>query len=329
MAGDEEPNANGNGTPPTNNGGATANDSINTIARVKLPDFVEEHTDLWFWQVDSAFEASGITADKKKYNTIIGHLPTRVMYKLADLRTNPPEQGSMYNTLKQRITTEFADSTQTKITRLLGDMPLGDRKPSQLLAEMRSKAANTPVGEDLLKQLWLRNLPEQVRIILSADDSIAINTLATMADRVIEATRVSKQYVNLIQPNSVESEFMQQSSQSMNIAPVTMNPSNKLSQIEQQMVELTRTVQNLVTNNSSHRRNSFSNSNRPREKSPHPNGNNNFNNQNPRRFENCWWHFKFGSSAMKCKQPCNFINNQNANNQIANNQGGNNNISGN
>lgn len=52
--------------------------------KVKLPDFVEEHTDLWFWQVEAAFEAAGIVSDKKRYYTIIGQLPTRVMYKLAD-----------------------------------------------------------------------------------------------------------------------------------------------------------------------------------------------------------------------------------------------------
>lgn len=199
-------------------------------------------------------------------------------------------------------------------------MPLGDRKPSQLLAEMRSKAANTPVTDDLLKQLWMRNMPEQVGIILSADDSIAINTLATMADRVIEATRNSK-YVNAIQPMPFESNLMQQSLHSMNVAPITIDPMSKINQIEQQMVELTRSIQNLVKNNSLQRRNSFSgHSNQPRDKSPHPHANNN-GNQEPKRFENCWWHFKFGNAAMKCKPPCNF--NNAANNQNVNNNSGN------
>lgn len=86
-------------------------------SKVKLPDFAEEMTELWFWQVECAFEGAGISADRKKYNTILGQLPTRVMYKLADLRQNPPANGQMYNTLKQRVINEFGDSTQTKIVQ--------------------------------------------------------------------------------------------------------------------------------------------------------------------------------------------------------------------
>lgn len=80
--------------------------------KIKLPDFHEEHTDLWFWQVEAAYDAANITSDKKKYNTIIGQLPTKIMCKLIDLRNNPPVQGQMYKTLKERIIREFADSTQ-------------------------------------------------------------------------------------------------------------------------------------------------------------------------------------------------------------------------
>ncbi|XP_036340490.1 uncharacterized protein LOC118749823 [Rhagoletis pomonella] len=172
--------------------------------KVKLPDFLDEHTDLWFWQVEAAFEAEGIVSDKKHYYTIIGQLPTRVMHKLADLRTNPRQRNEMYNTLKARIINEFADSTQTKITKVLSDLSLGDCKPSQLLAEMRSKAAATPVTDELLKQLWLRNLPEQFRPIISADDCITLVNAATMADRIMEATRGSNPYVNAVQQQSLK-----------------------------------------------------------------------------------------------------------------------------
>ncbi|XP_018783176.1 PREDICTED: uncharacterized protein LOC108965309 [Bactrocera latifrons] len=128
--------------------------------KVKLPDFVEEHTDLWFWQVGAAFEAAGIVSDKSRYYTIIEQLPTRVMYKLADFRTNPRARNKMYENLKARIIDQFADSTQTKLTKFLRDLSLGDRKQSQLLAEMRTRDSATPVTDELLKQLWLRNLPE-------------------------------------------------------------------------------------------------------------------------------------------------------------------------
>lgn len=250
--------------------------------KVKLPDFVEEHTDLWFWQVEAAFDAAGIMADKKKYNTIIGQLPTRVMYKLADLRTQVPPQGQMYKTLKDRIVNEFADSTQTKITKLLGDMALGDRKPSQLLAEMRSKAANTPVGDDLLKQLWLRNLPEQIRAIISADDQMPLTTVATMADRIMEAIKGSA-YVNDVGQFTVQPMAM--------VNPVTKNP---MEAMQRQIDELTRQLKML-------------NGNRGRSRSQTPARSlQNTEGPNDSRFDTCWWHHKFGVDARKCKQPCSF-----------------------
>lgn len=204
------------------------NVEVATGAKVKLPDFVEEHTDLWFWQVEAALDAAEISADKKKYNTIIGQLPTRVMYKLADLRTQVPPTGQMYKTLKDRIIGEFADSTQTKITKLLSEMALGDRKPSQLLAEMRSKAANTPVGDDLLKQLWLRNLPEQIRAIISADDQMPLITVATMADRILEAIKGSAHI------SGVGQAIIQLTA---TVSPVVTNP---MELMQRQIDELTR-----------------------------------------------------------------------------------------
>lgn len=139
-----------NGDPALNFGAfqAAPNVEATNSAKVKLPDFVEEHTDLWFWQVEAAFDAAGRKgrkADKKKYNTIIGQLPTRVMYKLADLRTHVPPAGQMYKTRKARIVNEFADSTQTKITKLLGNMALGDRKP------FREAGSATIVGGNAFK----------------------------------------------------------------------------------------------------------------------------------------------------------------------------------
>ncbi|XP_039968947.1 uncharacterized protein LOC126764661 [Bactrocera neohumeralis] len=121
------------------------------------------------------------------------------MYKLADFRTNPPARNEMYENLKARIINEFADSTQTKLTKLLSDLSLGDRKPSQLLAEMRTRAAATPVPDELLKQLWLRNLPELIRAILSADEHITLVNAATMADRIMVATKDSNSFIHAVQ----------------------------------------------------------------------------------------------------------------------------------
>lgn len=176
----------------------TAGIATVTASRTKLPDFCAEQVSFWFWQVESAFIAGNIRSDSAKYHTIIGQLPTKTMFKLSDLRTNPPATGQMYETLKKRIIEEFSDSEETKISKLLSEMPLGDRKPSQLLAEMRSRSADTAVNDKLLHRLWSKNLPPTIRTILSADDAIELNAAAKMADRMMETMQNGTSFAHAI-----------------------------------------------------------------------------------------------------------------------------------
>lgn len=55
--------------------------------------------------------------------------------------------------IKISIVIEFADSIPTKITKLLSELAVGYRKPPQLLAEMRNRAAEILVTNELLMQL--------------------------------------------------------------------------------------------------------------------------------------------------------------------------------
>lgn len=322
--------------------------NINAITeKVKLPDFVEENTDLWFWQVEAQFEAAALipkgnlnqqhSIDKKQYNTIIGQLPTRIMYKLSDLRTTPPAAGTMYNALKQRITTEFADSTQTKITKLLGEMSLGDRKPSQLLAEMRTKAANTPVTDQLLSELWQRTLPAEVRAILSAAENMPLAQSAAQADRIMDAIRGKPGYIHAIQPAFTAPQFVptfqppqytatfqpQPYGQSNSppasvLAPIHHQPSPDIEHLQQQMNKITQMFTEFVgrSRSQAHNSNAQRSQTPARQQQPQQNqagassashGSNAMaSTPGQPKFDTCWWHFKFGATARKCKPPCNF-----------------------
>lgn len=325
---------------------AQENAQINSAnEKVKLPEFVEENTDLWFWQVEAQFEAAGLiprgntaqqhAIDKKRYMTIIGQLPTRIMYKLSDLRENPPAAGAMYNTLKNRITKEFADSTQTKITRLLGEMVLGDRKPSQLLAEMRTKSANTPVNDDLLRELWQRSLPQEVRAILSAADNISLAQSATQADRIMETIRAKPSYLYAMQPAPVTSYVPETNQQpqytatqqpyfgqpiatpSQVMAPIQQQPTAQVEQLQQQLNKITQMFSEFIgrsrtQNNNSNRQRNQTPARQPQQQNVAVGGTNEAAptatttaNQQP-KYDTCWWHYKFGAEARKCKPPCNF-----------------------
>ncbi|GFY79180.1 hypothetical protein TNIN_127721 [Trichonephila inaurata madagascariensis] len=64
-------------------------------------------------------------------------------------------------------------------------MELGDRRPSDLLRQMKSLAGSS-ISDELIKSLWLQRLPQQTQAILSiSKDSLYINNIAEMADKII------------------------------------------------------------------------------------------------------------------------------------------------
>ncbi|GBN93685.1 hypothetical protein AVEN_110323-1 [Araneus ventricosus] len=64
-------------------------------------------------------------------------------------------------------------------------MQIGDRKPSRLLFEMRSKAENK-IREELLKSLFLQRLPSHVQQILAISND-ELGRLAEMVDGIMAA----------------------------------------------------------------------------------------------------------------------------------------------
>lgn len=117
----------------------------NDCNNVKLPTFYVDNVDLWFWQVESAFIAADIRSDAKKYHTIISQLPLAVIMQVADYRPNPPPIGRMYQQLKKTIVKINADNERTKIMESFKKTPLVNRKPSQLLDDMRTNADTSMV----------------------------------------------------------------------------------------------------------------------------------------------------------------------------------------
>lgn len=221
--------------------GANNDGNIGAIVeKVELPDFVEENTDLWFWQVEAMFESAGLvprgninqqnSIDKKRYMTIIGQLPTRIMYKLSDLRTTPPPAGTMYTTLKDRISTEFSDSTATKITKLLGEMSIlaiADQLPLTQAAAQADEIMDAIQG----KAKYIH----------------AIQPAFTPTPPAMQPTFTSPQFVSAFQPPQYTSAFTQPNYCQSNsppplpvLAPIHHQPSPDIEHLQQQMNKITQ-----------------------------------------------------------------------------------------
>lgn len=110
---------------------------------------------------------------------------------MSDIVIDPPV-AKKYETLKSRIIEQFADSETKKKKKLL-EIELGDKKPSQLLLEMKNLAGDA-VTNEFMKSLFIQRMPNIVRQVLSisTDD---LQAIAKMAVKMLEAASDSHSHV--------------------------------------------------------------------------------------------------------------------------------------
>jgi hypothetical protein len=157
------------------------------ISRIafRAPPFWDQNPKLWFLQLESQFKMAGITVDDTKFHAVISVLDAKVMLSVSDLIESPPEVN-LYDSLKNRILDQFSKSDSTRLRLLLQDLQLGDRKPSQLLQEMRNLAAGD-MKDDVMKNLWLQRLPVHAQQILSVSND-TLDDLSKIADKISDVT---------------------------------------------------------------------------------------------------------------------------------------------
>lgn len=241
------------------------------MARVAFrpPVFLEAVPKVWFMQVESQFIMAGITVDDTKYHAVVSALDVKTLTGITDLLETPPEQDK-YETLKARVLELYAQSNSARLKLLFQDITLGDKRPSQLLTEMRSLAAGD-IKDDVLKSLWLQRLPLSIQQILSISND-ELTVLAKVADKIAEVSP---------------------------LAPTVsaVSGSSELDSIKSQLAEIKKTLASLTDARGRERKRSFRGY-RQRSVSRCEQSSN-----------LCWYHAKFSSKAKKCIPPCKFKEN--------------------
>jgi len=148
---------------------------------VKLPSFWPQCPELWIKQVESQLAAANIKSDTAKYNALVASLEFDTISQVSDIILNPPAQDKFEGLAKQLIE-RFAENQTSRLSKLLVT-ELGDKKPSQLLRDMKNLAAGSLTPE-ALKILWLQRLPQQISTVLMVSQD-NIDNLAVLADRMI------------------------------------------------------------------------------------------------------------------------------------------------
>jgi len=276
------------------------------IAKVglKMPPIWKNNIKLWFIQVESNFILSGISQDATKYNALVASLDTECLTAVSDILLKPPSD-KQYDTLKERLISEFSDSETRRVQKLLSTLQLGDLKPSFLLRQMR-ELANNSLSDDFLKNLWMQRLPREIQTILSAS-SETLNNLANLADKIAEV-RTDTLGVNAVNQTHINPQPISQFNETKECAKINSHSEkNEISALREEIKNLTEQVQRL----SRQTNRGYNNFKRRNSKSPFRKNNYEQRNNENETNDYCFYHKKFGNKAYNCVQPCNYRQTQN------------------
>lgn len=156
-----------------------------TFKPIAFAGFVNK-VNQWFVILDQDFEGEQITDEFVKFRiakaALSKHLPTQEV--LSDCFVLDGS-SSPYQQLKLKVISRLGQSNKAKWNQLEAKHELGSRKPSQLLAEIRTFAP-TDAPESRILDAFLRSLPVPLATQLERDSySMSMDELAVLADSLI------------------------------------------------------------------------------------------------------------------------------------------------
>ena len=138
--------------------------------------------------VENIFAMRKIGSKCQRYEIFLSSIKLRhlrrVEHVLLDLDPVYP-----YSFLKAVLVEIFGQTEEHQLDQLLHVCDLGDRKPTELLAEMR-KLLGAKGSPDLLKKLFMNRLPSNVRRVLGAGPVDNLVDVARRVDRVVAEDRL-------------------------------------------------------------------------------------------------------------------------------------------
>ena len=154
---------------------------------VKLPTFWTTMAAAWFTQAEAQFGLRGITSDDTRYWHVVAALDAETATRAASILQHPPPTDR-YITLKEFLVSAYELSAPERADRLLSITELGDRRPSELMDVILR--LNGSAGQHfLLRQIFLRALPNTARQALATSTTRDLWMLSLEADTVVAASR--------------------------------------------------------------------------------------------------------------------------------------------
>lgn len=241
---------------------------------IRVPPFYPQKPALWFAQLESQFILANITSESTKFHHTMSNLDPSYAAEVEDIIVDP-NPDNKYTRLKSELIKRLSASKEKKVIQLITREELGDRTPSQFLRHLKN-LAGPDVPDDFLRTLWTSRLPNNVQSIIASQAKASLEEVAELADRVLDVVSPA----SCLQVASTSSTTARDTN--AQIAALTR-------QVRSLQAQLSRKTRSRSRNsNTSERRRSAS---------------------NYKKYNNCWYHNKFGNKAKKCIQPCDYTGN--------------------
>lgn len=151
-------------------------------ASLQLPIFYESNPEYWFTNAESLFELKNIKSDATKYSHVMSKLPETAFNRISTYLVNFPD-GIRYTHLKEKLLEVYSKTTRERAAAILDCAGLGDLKPSQLWNNIVRLHPKGVQPNFLAKEIFLRQLPSDVRAHLVDKDNLSMDDLTKEADK--------------------------------------------------------------------------------------------------------------------------------------------------
>jgi len=154
---------------------------------VKAPPFYRQSPSMWFRQLESQFAIAHVTKSETKFHHVLSALPEDVAINLE------LDESADYDKLKEAIINSMKANKHQLIDQALSALELGDKRPSQLVAEIRRRFREVNITPDdtIIKSRLLSALPHNIRSALVGHDTASVEQYAQIADSMLTVANMS------------------------------------------------------------------------------------------------------------------------------------------
>ena len=287
-----------------------------SIGRKKpeIPPFNKKHIEIWLKRIESAFDRENITSPKDKFSHLESKIGVDEDPKISEFLYGAKTQDK-WNEFVAYLRQQYGRSTEQKASSVLDGTPREGRRPSQLLAVIKDKAADVTLDQ-IFKQMVVRQLPPEVqRNILESTEGLDAEATAQLADKYFNKEgrpiHSSAASVNFLQTEEEEeADYQEDVDSNVHAVGPRFRPQRQFTQAFTTNTQ--RRSSQSRSNFNRQRERSMGRQNRRRDPSTSASTSASASSQPPRQFPPktgnngwiCQFHRDFGDAARKCQPGC-------------------------